>query len=178
MSAPRTRPGRSSPRRRRLNAILLSIIGFVVLLMIIGALSGSHPQKAASAASGVTATAGGASAPVTATVSPEATVAHSSSPARSSHAAAPATHQAASPLPSTPKPAASRPATRKPSPKPTRSASPTALAPAGCYPKTNGGNCYEPGEYCRDSDHGMTGVAGDGEKIQCEDNDGWRWEPV
>jgi hypothetical protein len=24
----------------------------------------------------------------------------------------------------------------------------------------------------------VTGVAGDGEKIICEYNDGWRWEPV
>jgi hypothetical protein len=24
----------------------------------------------------------------------------------------------------------------------------------------------------------MYGVAGDGEKIVCEDNNGWRWEPV
>jgi hypothetical protein len=23
----------------------------------------------------------------------------------------------------------------------------------------------------------VTGVAGDGETITCEDNDGWRWEP-
>jgi hypothetical protein len=43
---------------------------------------------------------------------------------------------------------------------------------------TNGGNCYEPGEYCRTSDRGASGVAGDGEKIICEDNNGWRWEPV
>jgi hypothetical protein len=37
--------------------------------------------------------------------------------------------------------------------------------------------CYEPGEYCRGSDHGASGVAGDGKAISCEDNDGWRWEP-
>jgi hypothetical protein len=43
---------------------------------------------------------------------------------------------------------------------------------------TDGGNCYEPGEYCRDSDHGASGRAGDGEAITCEDNDGWRWEPT
>jgi hypothetical protein len=36
----------------------------------------------------------------------------------------------------------------------------------------------EPGEYCRDSDQGVTGVAGDGESIICEDNDGLRWEPA
>ena len=57
---------------------------------------------------------------------------------------------------------------------------PTAAptTPSGCYPLTNGGNCYEPGEYCRDSDHGASGVAGDGEHIICEDNNGWRWEPA
>jgi hypothetical protein len=50
--------------------------------------------------------------------------------------------------------------------------------PTGCYPLTDSGGCYEPGEYCRNSDHGMTGVAGDGESITCEDNNGWRWEPA
>ncbi len=55
---------------------------------------------------------------------------------------------------------------------------PTTAAPASCYPLTDGGNCYQPGEYCRDSDHGVTGTAGDGETITCENNDGWRWEPT
>ena len=55
---------------------------------------------------------------------------------------------------------------------------PAAPAPASCYPTTSSGHCYEPGEYCRKSDHGASGVAGDGKKIICEDNDGWRWEPV
>ena len=27
-------------------------------------------------------------------------------------------------------------------------------------------------------DHGASGVAGDGERIMCEDNNGWRWEPA
>jgi hypothetical protein len=54
---------------------------------------------------------------------------------------------------------------------------PSAPAPTGCHPLTNSGNCYEPGEYCRDDDHGASGVAGDGEAITCEDNNGWRWEP-
>ncbi|MCV7092030.1 hypothetical protein [Mycobacterium interjectum] len=52
------------------------------------------------------------------------------------------------------------------------------LSPSNCYPTTNSGNCYEPGEFCRARDHGATGVAGDGERIQCANNDGWRWEPV
>jgi hypothetical protein len=58
----------------------------------------------------------------------------------------------------------------------TPAAAPTT--PSGCYPLTNGGNCYEPGEYCRKSDHGASGVAGDGERIVCADNNGWRWEPA
>jgi hypothetical protein len=87
--------------------------------------------------------------------------------------------------PATPAPTASRtPApstssTAAPSPAPQTTA--PAAAPAtssGCYPRTDAGNCYEPGEYCRDSDHGVSGVAGDGESIVCEDNDGWRWEPA
>jgi hypothetical protein len=52
------------------------------------------------------------------------------------------------------------------------------LSPSGCYPLTNKGNCYEPGEFCRGSDHGASGVAGDGKSIKCTNNDGWRWEPV
>jgi hypothetical protein len=53
-----------------------------------------------------------------------------------------------------------------------------AATPAGCHPISDEGTCYEPGEYCREDDHGTSGVAGDGEAITCEDNDGWRWEPA
>ena len=52
------------------------------------------------------------------------------------------------------------------------------VVPAGCYPTTPSGNCYEPGELCSLADHGVSGVAGDGEAIRCEDNNGWRWEPA
>ncbi|MGZ6356499.1 MAG: hypothetical protein ACXWOX_18145 [Ktedonobacteraceae bacterium] len=54
---------------------------------------------------------------------------------------------------------------------------PTPTAAPSCYPLTNSGNCYEPGEYCRKADHGASGIAGDGEPITCIDNNGWRWEP-
>jgi hypothetical protein len=64
------------------------------------------------------------------------------------------------------------PPTTEPPPPP-----PTTAAPASCHPLTDGGSCYAPGEYCRDSDHGVTGVAGNGETITCGDNNGWRWEP-
>src|ERR1035438_3839070 len=74
------------------------------------------------------------------------------------------------------------PATTRAAPPPQSPPATTAAAPpatqAGCYPLSNEGTCYEPGEYCRASDHGASGVAGDGERITCEDNDGWRWEPT
>jgi len=56
-------------------------------------------------------------------------------------------------------------------------ATPSAAATAGCHPLSDEGTCYEPGEFCRTTDHGLSGVAGDGKAITCEDNDGWRWEP-
>src|SRR5262249_17915478 len=64
---------------------------------------------------------------------------------------------------------------RQPPPPPAPKAT---TPPPGCYPKTDSGNCYEPGEFCRTSDAGMRGVAGDGEAIICEDNNGLRWEPA
>jgi hypothetical protein len=62
-----------------------------------------------------------------------------------------------------------------PAPAPPSSAPPP---PSGCYPKTSSGHCYEPGEFCPHADAGMRGVAGDGEAIICEDNNGLRWEPA
>ncbi len=67
---------------------------------------------------------------------------------------------------------------RQPPPPPAPKATTAPAPPTGCYPKTDGGNCYEPGEFCRTSDQGMRGVAEDGEAIICENNDGLRWEPA
>jgi hypothetical protein len=66
--------------------------------------------------------------------------------------------------------------TASPSPSPTQALPPPTAA--ACYPLSNSGTCYEPGEFCRESDHGVSGVAGDGQKIICQDNNGWRWEPA
>jgi cardiolipin synthase A/B len=55
---------------------------------------------------------------------------------------------------------------------------PTTAGSAACSPIDDEGGCYEPGEYCRDDDHGMTGRAGNGETIVCEDDNGWYWEPA
>jgi len=44
--------------------------------------------------------------------------------------------------------------------------------------RASSGDCYEPGEFCPHTDAGMTGVAGDGKTIICENNNGLRWEPT
>ena len=78
---------------------------------------------------------------------------------------------------SAPAPAPAQTTSPPPAPAPAPPA-PSPAQPASCYPLSDEGTCYEPGEFPRDDDHGMTGVAGDGESIECEDNDGWRWEPI
>jgi hypothetical protein len=65
-----------------------------------------------------------------------------------------------------------------PPPAPPTTAPAPAPQPASCHPLSNEGTCYEPGEFCRQSDQGVTGVAGDGETIICENNNGLRWEPA
>jgi hypothetical protein len=63
-----------------------------------------------------------------------------------------------------------------PAPAPSSAAPP---APAGCHPTTPSGNCYEPGEFCPEADAGMTGVAGDGERITCVLESGrYHWHPA
>jgi hypothetical protein len=71
-----------------------------------------------------------------------------------------------------PPPATTPPATTPPV------TTPPVTTPSGCHPLSSGGNCYKAGELCSAADHGLTGVAGNGETITCEDNDGWRWEPT
>ncbi|HSZ38522.1 MAG TPA: hypothetical protein VK817_01045 [Trebonia sp.] len=86
---------------------------------------------------------------------------------------------APAPAPASPTPAPPVASTPPPAPTiPPPAPSAPATAPASCHPISDEGTCYEPGEYSRDDDHGMSGVAGDGESIVCEDNDGWRWEPA
>ena len=60
---------------------------------------------------------------------------------------------------------------------PTSAQPPTGATASACSPIDNEGGCYEPGEYCRDDDHGATGRAGNGETITCEEKNGtWYWE--
>jgi hypothetical protein len=55
---------------------------------------------------------------------------------------------------------------------------PAGASSGGCHPKTSSGHCYKPGEFCPHADAGMNGIAGNGEAIICEDNNGLRWEPA
>jgi hypothetical protein len=69
--------------------------------------------------------------------------------------------------------------------RPAASSAPTAAGTRGpsavaqsCYPRSDEGTCYEPGEYCRAADQGVAGIAGDGKTIVCMDDNGLRWEPT
>ena len=62
-------------------------------------------------------------------------------------------------------------------PKPLDTAVPRPPATtSSCHPRSDEGGCYEPGEFCRKSDHGVTGRAGDGKTITCRNSNGWHWE--
>ena len=137
-------------------------LGVVTLLLVgtgvcVSALASSPRTQPGARAASVTST---DAATPTATATPTRTP-----------TAAPTAIPTAPPAPTaTPPVAAAPPATAPPAPPP--------ATPAGCYPLTNSGTCYEPGEFCRTTDHGRTGRAGNGEAIVCEYNNGWRWEPV
>jgi hypothetical protein len=60
----------------------------------------------------------------------------------------------------------------------TTNGSSTVTPPSGCHPLSDEGTCYQPGEFCSSIDYGVSGVASNGESIECENNGGWRWEPV
>ncbi|MEV7560865.1 hypothetical protein, partial [Streptomyces sp. NPDC089795] len=57
-----------------------------------------------------------------------------------------------------------------PAPEPTK-------ATAGCYPRSNAGNCYKAGQICRKADVGTSGRDAGGRAIHCRDDDsvGQRW---
>jgi hypothetical protein len=165
MSRPSSRAGGGGRGRRKLNGILLGGITVLALLIIGLAIGGgkSTPTGNTSPAATTTASPVGSVAGVVAKTKPTTTK-KKPKPKRTHTAVAPSQAVA----PSTP--AQTTPAA---APEP-----PATTAPASCYPLTNGGNCYESGEYCRNADHGASGVAGDGEAITCEYNNGWRWEPA
>lgn len=164
------RPDWSVMRR----GIVTAIVGIVVII----ALANPNPPP-----TNTTAT-------TTTTTSPAAVAgATSSSPAPASSQAAAPTTAVTTPAPVTsaaPQTTAAAAVPVYTSAAAVRTTQQTSKAPqpvqttaqASCYPLTNGGNCYKPGEFCRTSDHGVTGIDANGDAIKCEDNDGWRWEPV
>jgi hypothetical protein len=177
-SGPQPPRGKSWPARHK---ALIGVLAFVALAIIIAAAnSGRSPSSPG----------GGTKADLTTTASPTATGTPGNQAAQTAAAAqrtqpektqpaAPATSDVPAPSHTT-APSAQAPAPSAPAPTTAAATAPpaaTSAAPAGCHPLTNAGNCYEPGEYCRDSDHGVSGVTEDGEPITCENNDGWRWEP-
>ena len=157
--------------------VLTGLLAFCGLAFIVGAASAagfsSSSSRSAAAAGSPAVKAPATTASPTLTKAPVATHAVTTAPS--------------TPAPATPAPPPAQPrataAVHKSAPSvPARTTtaappSPTASKPpADCSPLTSAGKCYEPGEFCRESDHGMSGVAGDGEAIKCIDKDGWRWE--
>jgi hypothetical protein len=171
--------GRNRSQRLSTGHKVLAIVGasvgaLVVLSLIVNAVdpSPASNNSAASPSGGTsTATLPSATAPVaTPSAAPAPRTAMSSASAISSATAM-----------TSPSPRVTTTAPKtvpRPSTAPPTHVAPATAAAHSCYPLTNGGNCYEPGEFCRKSDHGAHGVAGDGKAIACEDNNGWRWEPV
>ena len=153
--------------------VLTALLGFCGLVFVIGiaAAASSSSSSTPTVTSSLTAQAPAVTASPTAAKTATATQTVTTAPPTTS--APPATPAQT---------AAAVQQTAPPTPAHTTSAAPPAppasTAPASCHPLSNAGHCYEPGEFCRASDHGASGVAGDGEAIKCEDVNGWRWEPV
>jgi hypothetical protein len=94
-----------------------------------------------------------------------------------------------------PEPAATVTKTAKPKPAPTVTVTKTARAASTnsgtyasgsngddttasgvCSIKSNSGNCYSAGQYCRNSDHGASTTNAAGTSITCRYSSGnWRW---
>ena len=158
------RRGKSWPARHK---ALTGLLAFgALIIIIVAANAGKSPSSPGSSVAAV----GTTTASATATRVP------------SQHAAppAPAVQKTHPERTQTTPAAAHAPAPSAPAPTTAAAvvAPPASAAPASCHPLTNGGKCYEPGEFCRAADHGASGVAGDSKAITCENNDGWRWEPA
>jgi hypothetical protein len=159
-----------SVRRR---GVITAVVGIVVIIAL------ATPSPAPTTTTVLSPTAAGG-APVSST----APASSQPAAAPSSTAPSPVVTKSRTPVPSAPpKTTAASPAYVPPAPVHTtqapqapRPVQTTTQAQENCHPLTDGGKCYEPGEYCRKDDRGKSGVDGKGDPIVCEDNDGWRWE--
>src|SRR6185437_7569750 len=172
--------GKSWPARHK---ALTGVLGLAALIIIIAAVgAGGSPGSRTPTGLTTPATATATGTPVK-QATQAATVTRKALPAKTqavpAASRAPATLAPAAVTHAPPAPAPSTRAAVAPPPATQAAVAPpaSAAAPAACSPLTNGGKCYEPGETCRNADHGVSGVAGDGKAITCENNDGWRWEP-
>jgi cytoskeletal protein RodZ len=169
--------GKPPTRRGKILSVSGVSVGLLILLIIGLAAGGGSSSPTPSSPSPVASV-----VPVVAQVSPTSSPTHKAAASKSP--APPATSAAApssSPAPvRTQAPATTAPTTAVPVvPTTAAPAAPTTAAPAApsCSPLTSGGNCYRPGEFCPAKDHGVTGTAGDGKPITCEEVNGyWRWE--
>lgn len=165
----------NKPSTRRGKILSVSGVSLALLvLVIVGSAAGGTPAPKTPLAAVATST------PSAAPTTLRPTVTHTAKPKTAvTHVTKPkplATHTAKATYAPRPTPTYSAPAPVETHTAPAEIPTTHAAAAPSCYPLTNGGNCYEPGEFCRKSDHGATGVAGDGKSITCEDVNGWRWE--
>jgi hypothetical protein len=179
----RPQRGKSWPARHK---ALTGLLAFAGLIIIIGAANsgGSHSSPGGTAAGGtMTASATATGTPGRQQATHAAAAARQTRPGSTgssptaSQATAPLTSAPAAPAPTTPVPSAPVPTSPAPATPTAVVTPPTSAGPASCHPLTYAGRCYEPGEFCRYADRGVSGVAGDGEAITCEEDDGWRWVP-
>ncbi|PYC69150.1 hypothetical protein C7C46_28280 [Streptomyces tateyamensis] len=180
----RSRPPRAGgkPKAGKIAGLgCLGLVGLLVLFAAVGALAGgkqadtvsSRPAPAVSWHSTAPAT---VPAPTTA---PAAAPEPSSPPAATDAPPPVATTPAAAKPTAAAKPAApAKPVTPTTPAAPVAPTTPPDPGGAACHPLTNAGHCYLPGEFCRATDHGVTGIDGRGNPIICRDNNKWRWEPA
>lgn len=128
------------------------VIGIVALFAVVAAIAGNTPSHSPGPTKPVSVVSTTTPTPAASTPTPTPTPTPAKKPVTHHHHPAPA-------------------------PTHTQVAAPPPPPASSCYPLTDSGHCYEPGEYCRYSDAGTTGIAGDGERIKCENNNGLRWEP-
>jgi hypothetical protein len=165
--------------------VLTGVVASCVLVLAVGiaaaASSSSSSSPSATAANNPTVTASRATANPTVKAAvathPRTTAPAApgqtplASPSAQPETTAP-THKAAPSASATTTATATSSPTATPTPTPTASAS---TAPASCYPLNAKGKCFEPGQFCPKADHGLSGLAGDGEAIVCVDVNSWAW---
>ncbi|MEV7773857.1 hypothetical protein [Kitasatospora sp. NPDC086791] len=161
-------PSRISGHRRTGRAGFTGLAGFAGLVLTVGlALTGCDPSAAGG---GATAS---ARASATATVAAGPTSSASSAPLAPLAPVTPVTPQASSAAPAA---AQSQPTTSTaPQPKVTTAKPPADPEPehtaaaggAGCDIRSNAGNCYEAGQFCRNGDLGKSTHDAAGRVITC-----------